>query len=223
MADFPSTHWSLIRLSGDSPSARRAAFGALARDYRAAIHAYFRARLGAGAAEDATQSFLADSFEHAWWARADAEIGSFRSFLLMLMRRRVSHLRDARQLDCAPLVDADSIADEAGNAESRFDSQFALVLTSRALDSLRGVYEARGRHALFDAILPLIGDAPDHGGIALAAAQLGMPPNTLSVEIGRLRARLRQRVYAELRELCADDATFLADRAAIQDATGANA
>jgi hypothetical protein len=36
-------------------------------------------------AEDAAQSFLAASFEHRWWAWADAVAGSFRGFLLMML------------------------------------------------------------------------------------------------------------------------------------------
>ncbi len=223
MAQFPSTQWSLIRLSGDSSAARRAAFGELAGNYRAAIHAYFRGRLGAQAADDATQAFLADSFEHAWWAKADAGLGSFRAFLLVLMRRRVAQLRSARRPECASLEDVDAVMDESRNAEGRFDAQFALVLTSRAIDALRVDYDARGRGGLFASLLPLVSDPPPHGGIGTAARALGLAPNTLSVELGRLRARLRERVHTELRELCADDSAFRADRAALHDAMGSGA
>ncbi len=72
MAQFPDTQWSLIRRSGDSPSARHVAFGELVRRYRGAIRVYFGARLSADDADDATQTFLSASYEHAWWARADS-------------------------------------------------------------------------------------------------------------------------------------------------------
>ena len=86
MVQFPSTQWSLVRSDG-SPEERRVAFDRLARRYRPAIVAYFRAWLDPDAAEDAAQSFLADSYEHQWWSRADASRGSFRGFLQLLLRR----------------------------------------------------------------------------------------------------------------------------------------
>src|SRR5262245_45583032 len=88
MADFPSTQWSLIRGSALSQQDRRAAFGTLAQAYAPAMRAYLRARLGTEA-EDALQAFLAQSWEHAWFARADPAFGSFRGFLLVMLRRHV--------------------------------------------------------------------------------------------------------------------------------------
>ncbi len=220
MTDFPSTQWSLIRLSGESPSARRAAFGELSLAYRSAILAYFRARLGPDAAEDATQSFLSDSFEHAWWARADATVGSFRGFLLLLLRRRVGHLRETRRLDCASLDDAAKVADAARTAEQSFDVRFTLVLTARAIEGLRDVYATRGRTPVFDALLPVLTSPPEHGELKQVAAQLGMPANTLTIELRRLRARLRERVDEELRGLCIDEPAYQADRAALHEAIG---
>ncbi len=220
MADFPSTQWSLIRRSGESPSQRRAAFGELAIAYRAAIFAFFRARLGADAAEDATQSFLAASFEHAWWARADAGIGSFRGFLLMLMRRHLGHLRGGHRPDHVALDAIAEVPDDQGTAEQLFDARFALVLTGRAVDSLRDSYAARGRAVLFDGVLPLLSSPPAHGELKRIAEDLGMPANTLTVEISRLRARLRDRVHQELRELCADEAGYRSDCAALKESMG---
>lgn len=222
MSAFPTTQWSLIRLTGESSAVRRAAFGELSIAYRSAILAYFRSRLGLDAAEDATQSFLSDSFEHAWWARADAAVGSFRGFLLMLLRRRVGHLREARRFDSASLDDAAEVADAAHTAEQSFDARFTLVLTARAIEGLRDVYAVRGRAPVFDALLPVLSSPPEHGRLKEVAAQLGMPANTLTIELRRLRARLRERVDEELRDLCIDEAAYQADRAALQEAIGSS-
>lgn len=97
MAEFPSTQWSLIRGSALSQAERRAAFGTLAQAYRPAMRAFLRARLPAEEAEDALQAFLAQSFEHAWFARADPAFGSFRGFLLLMLRRHVGHWRERRR------------------------------------------------------------------------------------------------------------------------------
>jgi len=216
MVQFPSTQWSLIRRSGETPSARREAFGKLARTYRGAILAFFRARLSSDAAEDATQAFLAASFEHGWWSRADADRGSFRSFLLLLLRRHLGHLRDLHQLPVAPLDSLPELADLGALAERQFDSRFALLLTGRALDALRGQYIARGRASLFEQLLPLLSSPPEHGQTKLLAIALGMPANTLTVEIARLRKRLRESLRAELMQLCADQTMFEAEWTTLQ-------
>jgi len=220
VARFPSTQWSLIRRSGDSASARHAAFGELATAYRSAIVAYFRARIGAQEAEDATQSFLASSFEHGWWARADADAGSFRGFLLMLMRRHLGRLVNPDPSRATAEAGIDAIADQAPSAARQFDTRFALVLTAQALEALRARYRERGREGLCEQLIPLLGSPPAHGQLREIAASLGMPPNTLTTELKRLRLRLREHLRDQLRDLCLDDAAFESEWTALQQVLG---
>ena len=220
MAQFPSTQWSLIRRSGDSPSQRHVAFGQLAQGYRRAILAFFRARLPAADAEDATQSFLSMSFEHSWWSRANAEVGSFRSFLLMLLHRHLGHVRAAHGHGTDDPDAIDAAVDGAPSAEQQFDTRFALVLTTRAIDTLRQHYAARDRGALFEQLLPLLSAPPEHGDLKRIAEIMQMPANTLTVELKRLRTRLREQLRAELMELCADEAAFDAEWATLQQVLG---
>jgi DNA-directed RNA polymerase specialized sigma24 family protein len=215
MPQFPSTRWSLIRRSGLS-SDGRVAFGELTRLYRPAIVAFCRARLGADAAEDATQSFLAASFEKVWWSRADAGIGSFRSFLLMLLRRHVGRVRDSALLPVDDTNDASEIADDAPDAARQFDSRFALLLTAHAIDAQRARYRERQRGDVFERLLPLLSAPPEHGELKSIAAGLQMAPNTLTVELQRMRNRLREEMRAQLEQLCTDEATFAAEWAALQ-------
>lgn len=216
MAAFPDTQWSLLRRSGQSPSARVAAFSRLARDYRPAILAFFRARLPASDADDAAQGFLALSFEHQWWARAEAANGSFRSFLLMLLHRHAARVRNLQGRQTAPLDVADGLEDPAPGADRQFDTRFALLLTQRALEHLRQGYTERGRGALFESLTRLLVVPAAHGELVTAAASLGLAPNTLSVELKRLRARLHEALRAELRELCADEVAFDAEWASLK-------
>jgi len=220
MAQFPSTQWSLIRRSGETPSQRHTAFGELALTYRRAILAFFRARLTAADAEDATQSFLAASYEHAWWARANAEVGSFRGFLLMLLHRHLGHVR-AEKIDMSsdPAV-IEAIADLAPAAEQQFDTRFALVLTTRAVDTLRSRYRERGRAELFDRFLPLLGAPPEHGELKQIAESMQIPANTLTIELKRLRTRLREQLRAELMDLCADESSFESEWTILQQVLG---
>jgi DNA-directed RNA polymerase specialized sigma24 family protein len=217
MARFPSTQWSLIRQSGGTPSVRYQAFGELATAYRDAILAFFRARLDASAAQDATQSFLAQSYEHGWWSRADAAAGSFRGFLLLLLRRHLGHMRT--RMDGETEFDAE-VVDPSPAADQHFDARFALALTARAVDVLRADYRKRDRGVLFDQLLAALGSPPEHGELQRIAAALGMPANTLTVELTRLRKRLREQVRTELKELCADQAALDSEWAILQRVLG---
>lgn len=209
MADFPSTQWSLIRGSALSQADRRAAFGSLAQAYRPALRAFLRARLPADEAEDALQAFLAQSFEHAWFARADPAFGSFRGFLLLMLRRHVGHWRERRRLHSEPLEEDAEHADERGDGdpERAFDARFLAALTQQALQRLRAAYAARGRAALFDQLLPLLASPPGKGELAALAERLHMPANTLAVDLKRLRERLAGAMREELRSLCIDEPT----------------
>lgn len=217
MAKFPSTQWSLIVRSGETPSARFAAFSELADAYRSAILEFFRVRLKPQDAEDATQSFLAASYEHAWWSRADARIGSFRGFLLMLLRRHLGHLRETHTGVGEDTTAVEALIDDAPSTEHQFDTRFALVLTSRALDRLRARYRDRGRDQLLEQLLPLLGSPPEHGQLKSIAETLHMPANTLTIELKRLRARLREHLRDELLNLCIDQAAFESEWLAFQD------
>ncbi len=221
MAAFPSTQWSLVRATAE-PNRRRDAFALLAQRYRSSILAFCRARLGPEAAEDATQAFLAASFEHDWWSRADAAAGSFRGFLLLLLRRHLGRWRDAAATrpagDDAGLAEA---VDPTDGAEELFDRRFVLELTAQAIGRLREDYAARGRGELAARLLPLLGAPPAHGGMRDVAAGLGIPPNTLAVELRRLRQRLREGLRRELRELCADEDAFGREWEALRGMLGA--
>jgi DNA-directed RNA polymerase specialized sigma24 family protein len=216
MARFPSTRWSLIRQTGVATSGR-AAFGELVRIYHPAILAFFRARLPADAAEDAAQSFLAVSYEHAWWSRADEQHGSFRGFLLVLMRRHLVHLQQARGPASDGSVDPEMLSDGAPDAERQFDLRFVLTLTARAIELQRESYAQRDRQDLFARLLPLLSSPPGHGEIKTIATALGLPANTLTVELTRLRARLRSEMRGLVEDLCADETTFAAEWTAVQN------
>lgn len=212
MADFPSTQWHLVRGTALSQDGRRAAFGTLVEAYRPAILAYLRARVGVGDAEDLLQSFLAASYEHAWFARADPEFGSFRGFLLVMLKRHVGHWRERRQLPVERLDDDATVAEMATgeDPERAFDGRFLMTLTAQALARLRQSYVQRDRAALYDCMLPLLTSPPERGELVRLAARLKMPPNTLAVELRRLRDRLAGAMREQLAELCVDP--LIADR-----------
>ncbi|MBK9654872.1 MAG: sigma-70 family RNA polymerase sigma factor [Rhodanobacteraceae bacterium] len=213
MADFPSTQWHLVRGTALSQDDRRVAFGTLVEAYRPAILAYLRARVGVGEAEDLLQSFLASSYEHAWFARADPDFGSFRVFLLVMLKRHVAHWRERRSLTTESIDDESTAlgdADANVDPERAFDARFLMTLTAQALAQLRKTYAARDRAALFDQLLPLLTSPPERGELAAIAARMEIPANTLAVELKRLRERVAGAMREQLAELCVDPIT--ADR-----------
>jgi len=65
-------------------------------------------------------------------------------------------------------------------------------------------------------LLPLLSAPPGHGELKSVAASLDMPANTLTVELQRLRKRLREEMRAQLAQLCADETTFAAEWSVLQ-------
>ncbi len=224
MPAFPTTRWSLIRASQQPPRDAAAAWSALVRDYRPAIVAYFRRGALARDAEDLAQEFLLHSMQAGWWSRADADAGSFRRFLLALLKRfRLNRENTAQQRREVLFDTNDSDGPHAATGaedspEAQFDLQFALCLTRNALAALRERYARDGREALFAQLEPWLADAPAQGELAALAAQLAIPANTLAVQLRRLRQRLQESIRAALAELCLERAQVDADLAALRDA-----
>lgn len=224
MAAFPTTRWSLIRASQQLPRDAAAAWSALVRDYRPAIVAYFRRGALARDAEDLAQEFLLHSMQAGWWSRADADAGSFRRFLLVLLKRfrlnRESTVQQRRDV----LIDTNAPGDvpervtDQDSPEAQFDLQFALCLTRGALAALRERYARDGREALFTQLEPWLAEPPAHGELAALAERLAIPANTLAVQLRRLRQRLQESIREALAELCLERTQVDTDLAALRDA-----
>src|SRR5436309_14689430 len=77
--DFPTTHWSQVRVAGESGAEGDDAFAALCNDYWSPIFAYVR-RVGFSEtdAQDLTQGFFVHLLEHRTVRRADPRRGKFR-------------------------------------------------------------------------------------------------------------------------------------------------
>jgi DNA-directed RNA polymerase specialized sigma24 family protein len=205
MPAFPTTRWSLIQASDRQPDAVAAAWVDLVRDYRPAILAFFRRSALARDAEDLAQEFLLRSMHDGWWSRADPEIGSFRRFLLVLLQRFLATQTASgyRRFERTG-IEVEDLHDDA-TPERQFDFEFALCLTRTALARLHSDYADSGRGALFDALQPWLSEQPERGDLAALGAQLQTAPNTLAVQLKRLRARFQQAVRAALADLSLDE------------------
>ena len=136
----------------------------------------------------------------------------------MLLRRHLGHLR--AKPDGGTELDDAELADPAPAADQHFDARFALALTARAVNVLRADYRKRDRGALFEQLLATLGSPPEHGELHRIAGSLGIRANTLTVELARLRKRLREQLRAELEQLCADQETLESEWTILQRVLG---
>ena len=204
MVLFPSTRWSLIRASNRQPGETAAAWVELVRDYRPAIVGFFRRRVGIRDAEDLAHEFLIRSMSNGWWSRADPDVGSFRRFLLMLLKRFLSTQNDVGYRRFESTVADVEQTHHGPTPERQFDLEFALCLTRTALAGLRSEYEDGGRADVFDSLQPWLAESPPHGEFTALGAKLGVAPNTLAVQLKRMRTRFQKSVRAALADLSID-------------------
>lgn len=220
MTAFPSTRWSLIQASERPPGEIAAAWSELVRGYRPAIVAFFRRTANAADAEDLAQEFLMRSMRENWWSRADAGIGSFRKFLFVLLSRFFAQQRSLAFRRMETSSDAIDI-DHDDTPDKQFDVDFAACLARNALDRLRADYARDGRVAVFDALQEWLSETPPRGDLARLGESLGIAPNTLAVQLKRLRLRFRKTMVETLEQLSADrndaDREAHALRHALQD------
>jgi DNA-directed RNA polymerase specialized sigma24 family protein len=181
-AHFPTTRWSLIAGTA-AGSGARAAWSELAHAYRAPIEAYFRLRFGADQAEDLTQAFFAASMDGAWWARADAAQGGFRTYLRVLLSRFGA--RHAAERTGAA-IDPDSLGGDEGPAAA-YERQFAHVLVDRALARLDPQVTPAER-----VLLPYLLERGDAGDLKAIAVHQDVSGQTVRQRLRRLRLRLRE-------------------------------
>lgn len=206
---FPSTRWSLLIAVAD-PDQSRKAWEELARAYRPAIVAYFRARFRPELAEDLTQQFLTESIASSWWSRADAATGSFRTFLRVLLQRFGARHHERYRVEHDPDWQSDdTVAAESGvltdGPEQQFEASFAQVLVRRAEAALAA---SLADDATQLALMPLLFADSEHGDIKQASERLGLNPNTLTQRLKRLRARFKSQLRAEIGALLSDQANI---------------
>ena len=154
---FPTTHWSLVARAGSADSeAGREALGRLLTRYLPALRAHliYGKRLAPDRADDMVQEFVANKIlEKDLIARADQNLGKFRTFLLTALDRFVlNRLRDERAKKRAPseglLVEigdrADLLQSQQGPSEV-FDVAWARGVLAEALRRMQEECETLGR------------------------------------------------------------------------------
>ena len=212
-AQFTTTHWSVIARAGrsDSPEAQ-AALAELCQAYWYPLYAYVR-RQGHGPedAQDLTQDFFARLLAKKFHAAARPERGTFRSFLLMTLKRfLVNQSRRARaqKRGCGqPAVSIDPTLAESRygvqpahhlTADVLFERQWAAALLEQVLARLQAEYATTGRGQLFMALRDCLTRESTALSYAEIAVQAGMTEAAVKVAAHRFRARYRELLRQEV-------------------------
>jgi RNA polymerase sigma-70 factor (ECF subfamily) len=205
MSRFQTTRWSLIEDAREHPSRSRAALEQLCRAYRPPVLAFVRhSGYGTSDAEDLTQAFFLRFLEHGWYADATPERGRFRSLLLTSLRhflsdQRAQALARKRGGGVAPLgEDALERIPGGESPEEAFTREWLATVVDHAMNHLRAEWVQAGKLEQFRQLSAMLIERADPEELHALAVEAGVRPNTLTVQVHRMRQRLRQLVRLEL-------------------------
>ncbi len=208
----------MVRAAADPAApAAAAALEHLCQAYWYPLYGFIRRQGHAPAdAQDLTQTFFAQLLEKNWIRRADHELGRFRSFLLMALKRflanewdKANTLKRGGHCQIVPL-DFDTAEtrfslEPASTAtpEQAYEKQWALTLLDSVLHHLREEYVQSGQAPLFDALKPCLLGSRESQPYAILATQLGMTEGAIKVAVHRMRERYRTQLKAQIAETVA--------------------
>ena len=214
MTGFATTRWSLILDARQGPDVAHAALEQICRAYRGPVLSYVRrAGYSPADAEDLTQDFFTRFLERAWHANADPARGRFRSYLLTALRRFLFDARDSanakKRGGGKQQVEFDDgfehvAASSSESPEEAFTRHWMNTVLERALHRLRGEALAAGKGPVFDRLVGFMAESPEASVYRDLGTELGLRPNTIAVNVHRLRQRLRALVRQELLQTVAD-------------------
>jgi DNA-directed RNA polymerase specialized sigma24 family protein len=216
---FATTHWSVIMAAGQTNSAyAAAALEQLCRTYWYPLYAYVRRRgYSPEDAQDGTQSFFARLLEGDLLPRASPERGRFRSFLLTALQNFLADQRDrataVKRGSGQSLISLDALDGEARYAfepveevspDKLFERRWATTVLEGAWTRLEAQYAADGKSDWFRELRRFNSTQESAPGYAEAAANLGLPENTVKSLVHRMRRRYRTLLRAEIARTVGD-------------------
>lgn len=233
---FRTTRWSRVLLAG-GPGGDDEAVTALAdlcRDYWYPLYAFARRwGLEVPDAEDATQGFFLHLLESGVLARARAERGRFRNFLLGAMKHYLNnferHGNAVKRGGGQKPLSLDAMAAEERYAleptdpltpEAQFERNWALALVDRVFRRVEEDYAEAGRRKLFDALRPLLAGEVARPGYESIAKELGMSVAAVGTAVFRMRRRYGETMRDEIAETVATPAEVEEEIAQLMRALG---
>ncbi len=221
-AAFVTTHWSVVLASADQDSPQaRAALERLCRTYWYPLYCYVRRRgYSHEDAQDLTQGFLLELLERHSFARADANKGRFRSFLLAALNYFLLDQRDRAGAQkrgggrpTLSFVDAQA-ADERYRVEpvaerspdKLFERRWALALLEQVFARLEEELRGAGKGVLFQRLRVFLVEGPGEESYAAVGAEVGMSGEAVRKAVHRMRQRYHELFRDEIAQTVADPA-----------------
>lgn len=220
-----TTQWSIILGGHGGEAGARTALETICLRYRHPVLGYIREHgFGPADAEDLTQEFFTRLLEQRWDVRADPARGRFRTYMLSVLRhflanewaRRSAGKRGGHLVR----VDVDDVplpAAASASPEHEFNRLWMLALVDHARHRLEEEARMANREPLLVALSPFLVEPPTPEDYANVARALGMKPNTVAVNVRRLRQRLRELIREELAETVSDAASLDAELSALRE------
>jgi RNA polymerase sigma factor (sigma-70 family) len=216
--EFVQTQWSLVRRAAatDSPESR-AALENLCRAYWFPIYAFIRRHGHSPAdAQDLTQDFFARLLAGNSIARADPQLGKFRTFLLGALKH---FLADAQRKAAASKRGGGAVIVSFEQAQAEqlyqlepaddrtpdklFHQRWTVVLLEAAAARLRAEFLQAGKLPQFEVLKPFLSAEGDDDAYAKAGAELNRSPKTVAVAVHRIRRRFRYLVRSAIADTVA--------------------
>ena len=214
---FASTAWSVV-LAAAQDSGGGVALDRLCRRYwRPAYTFARRSGLQRWDAEDATQDFFSHLFAGEWLKQADPNRGSFRAFLLTLMRnflanrRRHDHAQKRGGAEPPLSLNTDdcerelaSLAAVDADPARAYERAWAGCVLQAALERLAEEQTVIGGSARFEALRPYLTQSPEAGDYERLGQVLGLSRNQVAVIIHRHSRRFAELIRSEVADTLVD-------------------
>jgi len=217
-SQFGTTSWTLI-IEARNNEDSGLALEQLCKRYWKPVYAYCRKYgLYQQDAEDVTQEFFTYFFEKAWLKQADKEMGSFRGFILTLLkyflsnRRRVANAqkRGAKlQISLDGFDFAEAIVTTDIDASRAYDKVWALCVADIALGRLFSEQKTVQQKKRFEYLKNYLTHVPTTSDYDVLVKVLDEPRNTIAVALHRLIRRYGELIRLEVADTAKD--TFQVD------------
>ena len=215
---FLTTRWSVVlRANSEEAPDAAAAMAQLCRDYWYPLYAFVRRRgYAIEDAQDLTQGFFAKVIEEMVFAKASAEKGRLRSYLLGALQNFLAseYRRAQRQKRGGGTVILSIDENEAEKRyalepadwqtpEAQFERSWAFALLERVVVRLAADYEKAGRAALFATLQPYLAGKEGMPGYGNLGRELAMSEGAVAVAIHRMRRRYGELLRDEIAQTVA--------------------
>jgi RNA polymerase sigma factor (sigma-70 family) len=214
---FGSTTWSLVLEAGKSENGGAALERLCGKHWRPIYVFARRSGLSPSDAEDATQEFFIELLEREWLKKADPSRGSFRAFLLAILRNFLANRRRvslaARRGGGASILSLDgaegerelaALAVNVVDPAQAYEATWANGVLHTAWDRLAREQRDAGKISVFESLRAYVTQTPAIGDYQRLSEKLGMRRGQIALLIHRLNRRFTELIRAEVADTLVD-------------------